>query len=105
MEVRSRATHAADHLADSFDQRTAGAGAFKCSFKQVSVADTGTWEQNLNSPVGHSDGGEAGGADERPTCKDERTPPHRDASKRGGAWCVREGLSPKDAPALHGKKK
>ena len=58
-------THAADRLTDSFDQRTEGVGALKCCFKQVFVADAGTWEKNLNSPVGHSDGGEAGGAAER----------------------------------------
>ena len=105
MEVRARATLAADHLTDSFDQRTERAGALKYGFKQVFVADAGTWGQNLNSPVGHSDGGEAGGADERPTCKDGRMPPHRDASERGGAGCVREGLSPNDAPTLsHGEK-
>ena len=34
----------------------------KCGFKQVFVADAGTWEQNLNSPIDHSDGSEAGGA-------------------------------------------
>ena len=78
----------------------------KCGFKQVFVADAGTWEQNLNSPVdvGHLDGAEAGGTDERPTCKDGRTPPHRDASKRGSAVCVREGLSQKDARTPHGEK-
>ena len=90
MEVRARATHAADRLTESFDQRTAGAGALKCGFKQVSVADAGTWDQNLNSPVGHSDSGEAGGATERSTIKDGRTPPRRDESERGGARGVRE---------------
>ena len=70
----------------------------------VADAETWEWEKNLNSPVGHSNGGEAGSADERPTCKDGRTPPHRDASERGGAGCVREGFSPKDAPTPHGKK-
>ena len=34
----------------------------KCGFKQVFVADAGTWEQNLNSPIEHSDGSEAGGS-------------------------------------------
>ena len=78
----------------------------KCGFfKQVFVADAGTWEQNLNSPVGHSDCGEAGGTDEQPTCKDERTPPHRDASERGGAGCVHEGLSPHDAQTIAWCKK
>ena len=61
MEVRARAIHDADHPTDSFDQRTEGAGALKRGFKQVFVADAGTWEQNLNSPIGHSDGSEAGG--------------------------------------------
>ena len=62
----------------------------KCGFKQVFVADAGTWEQNLNSPVGQSDRGEAGGAAEQATQKDRRTPPHRDESERGGARGVRE---------------
>ena len=82
MEVRARATHAADHLTDLFDQRTEGAGALKCGFKQVVVEDAGPWEQNLNPPVGHSDGGEAGGAAERPAIKGGRTPTHRDESDR-----------------------
>ena len=45
MEVRARATNAADHLTDSFDQRTEGAGVLKCGFKQVFVADAGTWSK------------------------------------------------------------
>ena len=85
MEVRARATHDADHLTDSFDQRTEGAGASKCGFKQVFVADAGTWEQNLNSPIDHSDSGEAGGGAARPTRQDGRTPPRHDESERGGA--------------------
>ena len=31
----------------------------KCCLKQVFVADTGTWEQNLNSPIDPSGGSEA----------------------------------------------
>ena len=58
MEVRARAaTHDADHLTDSFDQRTEGAGALKRGFKQVFVADAGTWEQNLNWDCEHVSAG------------------------------------------------
>ena len=78
-------THAADHLTNSFDQRTEEAGALKCGFKQVFVLDAGTWKQNLNSPVGHSDGGEAGSAAERPTIRDGRTLTHRDENDRARA--------------------
>ena len=46
MEVRARATHAANHLSHTFEPRTEeGGGALKCGFKQVFVADAGTWEK------------------------------------------------------------
>ena len=70
----------------------------KCGFKQVFVADAGTWEQNLNSPIDHSDGGEAGGGAVQLTRKDGRTPPRHDESARGGARDVHDWLSPHDAP-------
>ena len=50
MEVRARATHAANHLSGTFEPRTEGGDAVKCGYKQVFVADAGTWEQHLNSP-------------------------------------------------------
>ena len=50
MEVRARATHAANHLlSGTFEPRTEGRGGvarwLECGFKQVFVADVGTWEQ------------------------------------------------------------
>ena len=66
----------------------------KCGFKQVFVADAGTWEQNLNSPIDHSDGGEAGGGAVQLTRKDGRTPPRHDESARGGAWDVHTDPDP-----------
>ena len=45
-EASKRATRAANHLSDTFEPRTeGGGGALKCGFKQVFVADAGTWEQ------------------------------------------------------------
>ena len=50
VEASKRATCAADHLRATSEPRTEGGGAVKCGYKQVFVADAGTWEQNLNSP-------------------------------------------------------
>ena len=55
--------------------------------KVAGAADVGA---NLNSPVGQSDRGEAGGAAEQAAQKDGRTPPPRDESERRGARGVRE---------------
>ena len=70
----------------------------KCGFKKVFVADAMTWEQNVNSPIDHSYGSEAGSGAAWPTRKDGRTPPRYDESERGGARDVHDWLSPHDSP-------
>ena len=90
MEVRARATHAANHLSGTFEPRTEGGWRVEMWFQAGVRRRRGDVGANLNSPVGQSDRGEAGGAAEQATQKDGRTPPHRDESERGGAWGVRE---------------
>ena len=90
MEVRARATHAANHLSDTFEPRTEGGWRVEMWFQADVRRRRGDVGENLNSPVGQSDRGEAGGAAEQATQKDGRTPPHRDESERGGARGVRE---------------
>ena len=56
-----------------------------------SSADVGTAAMANPPALRSPDGGEAGGAAERPTKKSGRTPPRRDErEERGGAWGVRE---------------
>ena len=57
VEASKRATCAADHLRATFEPRTEGGGAVKCGYKQVFVADAGTWEQNLNWDCEHVSAG------------------------------------------------
>ena len=90
MEVRARATHAANHLSDTFEPRTEGGWRVEMWFQAGVRRRRGDVGANLNSPVGQSDRGEAGGAAEQATQKDSRTPPPRDESERGGARGVRE---------------
>ena len=98
MEVRARATHAANHLSDTFEPRTEGGWRVEMWFQAGVRRRRGDVGANLNSPVGQSDGGEAGGGAAQLTRKDGRTPPRHDESERGGARDVHDWLSPHDDP-------
>ena len=90
VEASKRATCAADHLRATFEPRTEGGWRVEMWFQAGVRRRRGDVGETLNSPVGQSDRGEAGGAAEQATQKDSRTPPPRDESERGGARGVRE---------------